>query len=71
MADDDLVTRLLRKARELAAERQAVYKDQESNRRLLRDLASQGVLSPAQVAEVAKLYPPRRPRGEGRAEQES
>lgn len=66
MADQDFIAKLFKNAEDLADERQAIYREQEGNRNLLRALkAEKGVLTPEQAKRVDELYPPRERKGKG------
>ena len=64
MADADFVLRLFERADSLQQEKAALYEDIARNRRLLRDLANEGVLNATQTRRVHELYPPKLRSGE-------
>ena len=62
MANKDMAALLIDKMFELQEQYEAVLSVREKNRRTLRDLADQGLLSPEQADQVYEVYPERAPR---------
>lgn len=55
----DIVGEAFTRADQLVAAKEAVYTQIAANRRFLRDLDTQGLLSEEQSARVQELYPPK------------
>lgn len=59
MANKSMVEILLDKGHELQEGYAAFLEQKNANRRSLRDLATQGLLTDEQILELDELYPPR------------
>jgi len=55
----DLISLVFQRASQLREAKEGLYEQLAANRRMLRDLAAQGLLSDEQQAQVLKLYPPK------------
>lgn len=55
----DIVGRAFQRAEQLRSAKEKVYEQIAANRRFLRDLSTQGLLTPEQDAAVLELYPPK------------
>lgn len=56
----DIVTVAFQRADQLQVAKEKLYEQIAANRRFLRDLAIQGLLTDAQSNKVLELYPPKR-----------
>jgi hypothetical protein len=55
----DLISLVFNRATALKEAKEGLYEQLAANRRMLRDLAAQGLLSDEQQAQVIELYPPK------------
>jgi len=58
----DLISLVFQRATQLKEAKEGLYEQLAANRRMLRDLAAQGLLSDEQQAQVIELYPPKQRR---------
>lgn len=56
----DIVAKAFERADKLSAAKQTLYEQLAANRRFLRDLDLQELLTPEQSTRVQELYPPKR-----------
>lgn len=65
---EGLVSTLVQRAYEFRGEKEGLFKRIQANRRSLRDLDSQGVLSGEESDWLRKFYPPRSMNGDSEEE---